>query len=102
MKYPLCKRAGLEIHQHSVIAGISRGKYEFEEADFIRAADVEKLLEGATKVYRNSIRNWSESCDDFDTETARLIMIEPIVKDTPTLYLKSLRGRPNDRPKQAP
>lgn len=93
-KYKLCKRAGLEIQEHRVIVGFSRGEYGLEEADFVRAADVEKMLEGAPVVYGRPdidpkdgfMFGWSD-CRTLDgneegyypdTHTARLVMIEPI------------------------
>lgn len=88
-KYKLCKRAGLEIQEHRVIVGRSRGEYEFEEADFIRAADVEKMLEGApvvkcgiaTDTEEDEAAGWvADETGDHSvyTHTARLVMIEPI------------------------
>lgn len=88
MKYPLCERAGLEIQEHRVIVGFSRGEaYELNDADFIRAADVEKWLEGATvvraRLYDNEVfGEWYDKAQEDDTHTARLVMIEPIVKES--------------------
>lgn len=77
MKFPLCERAGLEI------------VYTPERGKGIRAIDVEKLLESAPVVY-GGFKNgkpvyWSHVCDtdgSEDTHTARLIMVEPIVKES--------------------
>jgi len=90
MKYTLCARAGLWVERIKSGAMLTSYPPQVKYIDAIRAADVEKLLEGALKVYRNSVTNWSEIHADFDTETARLIMIEPIVKDTAESLLREL------------
>lgn len=100
-KYKLCKRAGLEIQEHRVIVGFSRGEYGLEEADFVRAADIEKLLEGApvvrARLYDNEVfGEWFDKAHEQDTHTARLLLIEPIVKDTAEgLLSELLRYRSN-------
>lgn len=87
MKYPLCARAGLKV-QHVEVRTIGAHIPE----DVIRAADVEKWLEGAPVVnaYNNDKVYWSTNNDDGDTHTARLVMIEPIVKDTAESLLREI------------
>lgn len=89
-KYKLCKRAGLNITKRTDVYPAHT-----DIVDVIRAADVEKLLEGATvvraRLYDNEVfGEWFDKAHEQDTHTARLLLIEPIVKDTPELLLKEL------------
>lgn len=63
----------------------------------IDAADVEKLLEDAPVVtaYNNNKLYWSTNNDDGDTHTARLVMMEPIAKDTAEGLLREIVSRWN-------
>jgi len=81
-KYPLCARAGLKLIERCLGGGTH-----------IRAADVEKMLEGApvvrARMYDNEVfGEWFDKAHEQDTHTARLVMIEPIVKDTPEMLLR--------------
>lgn len=91
-KYPLCARAGIAIiKQH----GFYSPDKPFE---FIEAADVEKLLEGAPVVYCRDTgggtawRPCGKEREDLvdPTHTARLVMIEPIVKDSAERLLSEM------------
>lgn len=84
-KYPLCDRAGFKIWLDK----------NLDQVIYVR--DVEKFLEGATVVYGRPnvdpkdgfMYGWSDcrvldGNEEYypDTHTARLVMIEPIQKDT--------------------
>jgi hypothetical protein len=94
-EFPLCARAGLSVinpaHQHP----------NFNIAqDFVRAADVEKLLAAAPVVYGPSVERfdspWSRDKVVFDSEggkmsinaQARLLLIEPLVQETPESFIR--------------
>jgi hypothetical protein len=79
-KYPLCRKAGLGVR--------------IWNAPHVLADDVERLLESAPVVYglRNRDRwDFSEiNTDSIDTHSARLLLIEPIVRDTAESLLREL------------
>lgn len=87
-KYKLCKRAGLNITKRTDVYPAHT-----DMVYMVRAADVEKWLEGATvvraRLYDNEVfGEWYDKAQEGDTHTARLVMIEPIVKDTPEMLLR--------------
>lgn len=89
-KYKLCKRAGLNITKRTDVYPAHT-----DIVDVIRAADVEKLLAGApvvrARLYDNEVfGEWFDKAHEQDTHTARLLLIEPIVKDTAESLLKEL------------
>ena len=81
-KFELCKRAGLELQVLSICG-----------EPYILAADIEKLLAEASVVhgridgdfgwYHRTVVDWHTL-----THTARLIMVEPIKKDTAKSLLR--------------
>lgn len=79
-KYPLCARAGLKVELTE--AYIEPPTY------VVRAADVEKLLEGAPVVHIEKNENWGWNGQEMDadecdyTHTARLLLIEKIEPKT--------------------
>ena len=95
-KYKLCKRAGLNITKRTDVYPAHT-----DIVDVIRAAEVEKLLEGApvvrARLYDNEVfGEWFDKAHEQDTHTARLLLIEPIVKDTAEgLLSELLRYRSN-------
>lgn len=89
-KYKLCKRAGLNITKRTDVYPAHT-----DIVDVIRAAEVEKLLEGApvvrARLYDNEVfGEWFDKAHEQDTHTARLLLIEPIVKDTAEQILREL------------
>lgn len=96
-KYPLCARAGLKVTEgHSFARALDAISLVYDPQGpfaWIAAADVEKLLEGApvvrARLYDNEVfGEWFDRAHEQDTHTARLVMIEPIVKDTPEMLLR--------------
>lgn len=100
-KFPLCKKLGIEVHRWETFFSSSQGlmyerkefKSGFSTSDWIKAADLELILEQApvvkagieTATKKDQKAGWL--CDQTGTHsvytyTARLLMIEPIQRDT--------------------
>lgn len=108
-KYPLCKRAGLSIsleerYQSGLFTDGTLPSMRGQIFGLINAKDVEAFLEKAPVVYgywegKNSEdnptgwyhENYKESCgEEWIEHQARLILIEPISKDTTDSLLREL------------
>lgn len=80
-KFELCEKAGLKIEP-------CRHGFSSVYDDVVRASDVESLLARAPVVYgvenieKNSLKHLRDWADGVSTHTARLLMIEPIVRES--------------------
>jgi hypothetical protein len=89
-KYELCLKAGLSVRSRQL-----NQDDDTWSAPYVLAADVERLLESAPVVHGliedNDWICFSEPGPRADdTHTARLLLIEPIVRDTPESLLREL------------
>lgn len=89
-KFPLCKAAGLNIKSDVIYRGECHHNPDIFDA--IYASSVEALLVSATVVYGGESIIWTQrqSCLTQDTHSARLLLIQPIVKDTTESLLREL------------
>lgn len=76
-QYPLTKSLGVIV-------------YNTGESAFVRAADLERVLESAPVVCLGSGRDsiWKRQPTEVDTHTARLLCVQPIVWDTAESLLR--------------
>lgn len=84
--FPLCRRAGLR-----TVTYVYHESYK----DFVFAKDIEEFLSKAPVVYRNDADDedeqmWTYQQIEVDSHQARLVMIEPIQKDTAESLLREL------------
>jgi hypothetical protein len=91
-KYELCLKAGLSVRSRQL-----NQDDDTWSAPYVLAADVERLLESAPVVHglieeRSMGLALRSNLDrgPIDTHTARLLLIEPIVRDTPESLLREL------------